>query len=107
MNTVPLAAAEILDELTQRGVRLSAKGDRLRAEGKLTDDLKHRLREMKPAIMELVRNSPNYETVAVWQFSVLRVPSQINHGVVDLWVVGERLDKERPNFLTWNVRSEP
>lgn len=92
----------LLEELKRKGVRLLARGDKLRAEGRLSDPLKERIRNNKAALMEIVkRSSGGFE--GEWQFELLKIPSQTVCGFVDVWVRGVRLDK--PATLFWFANS--
>ena len=56
-TVVPLSALQIGWELESRGLTLSVDGPDLviRPPGRLTDDDRQRLRDNKPALMEIVR----------------------------------------------------
>ena len=48
-------AAELLEELKERGVKLSLNGGKLRVEGKLPDSLKEEVRKNKEGLIQLVK----------------------------------------------------
>ncbi len=48
-------AAELLEELKGKGVKLSLNNGRLRVEGKLADSLKEEVRKNKEGLIQLVK----------------------------------------------------
>ena len=71
MIELSAGADKLLKELKEKGVSLSLNGKKLRVEGKLSDDLKDRIRELKDALIQLV------EDAWEWEISELRIPSQV------------------------------
>jgi len=54
MIELSVAADKLLEELKGKGVRLSLNGAKLRVKGKLSGDLKERIREHKSGLVQLV-----------------------------------------------------
>lgn len=51
-----LAALELLDMLKSCDINLSLDGDKIVVKGHLTDDLRHRIREHKQHLVELIKD---------------------------------------------------
>ncbi len=101
MKILSFEAAECLEQLVTSGVQLRTVGDDLqaRANGGLDDETRERIRENKDGLLQLLRlKEHRWAQVGKWNFSIGRVPSQVEPGMVDLWVQGERLDKEGYTF---------
>ncbi len=50
------------------------------------------LRHLIPAIIQQAGDKDLNELK--WRFSLVGIPSQVKTGIVDLWVIGKRVDKE-------------
>jgi hypothetical protein len=48
-------AAELLEELKKKGVKLSLNNEKLRVEGKLSNSLKEEVRKNKEGLIQLVK----------------------------------------------------
>jgi len=55
MIELSFKAAELLEELKEKGVRLSLNNEKLRVEGKLPDNLKEEVRRNKEGLIQLVK----------------------------------------------------
>ena len=84
MIELSAGADKLLEELKEKGVSLSLIGKKLRVEGKLSNDLKDRIRELKNALIQLVQDAGE------WEISELRIPSQVKAGFIDVWSLGRR-----------------
>jgi len=62
-------AAELLEELKEKGVRLSLNKQKLRVEGKLPDNLKEEVRKNKEGLIQLVKlGEHRWRKVEEWEF---------------------------------------
>jgi len=93
-------AAELLEELKGKGVKLSLNNSNLRVEGKLPDNLKEEVRKNKEGLIQLVKLDQHAE----WQFKPVQIP-RLDGKSVDVWMVGTRLDNPG-TFQFWFVDAQ-
>jgi len=80
-------AFEVVEKLRYAGGHIRIQGKRVHVEappGAVGPQLKKELKRAKPQILEL----------EYWDFQRIRVASQENPGMDDIWVVGTRIDGE-------------
>ena len=105
MQILDAPAAQLLKELMDAGVRLRVFKDELQEKGPLDDELRRQIREHKRELMELVQvGEHKWQPQAEWLFSLIEIASQKEPGMMDIWVVGQRIDKEGRKF--WFVGSK-
>ncbi len=93
MIELSAAADQLLEELKEKGVRLSLNGEKLRVEGKLSDDLKEKVRKNKEGMIQLIKlGEHRWRKTEAWEFEPVDIP-RLDGGSVDVWMVGTRLDK--------------
>ncbi len=86
---------ELVERLRYAGGHIRVQGKRVHVEappGAVTPELKKELKRAKPQILELEK----------WNFQRMRIPSQENPGIDDIWVVGNRIDGE-VGYTFWFV----
>lgn len=90
-------AAELLEHIVSSGMEIRAtEGDvQIRGNGQLTDEIRERIRDNKPELMELLRlKEHRWVQMEEWDFSLERFASQEFPGFEDLWMCGTRRDRE-------------
>ncbi len=69
MIELSATADQLLEELKEKGVRLSLNNGKLRVEGKLSDDLKQRVRQYKEGLVQLVElGEHKWRPVETWNY---------------------------------------
>ena len=107
MQVSRTTTADLLEDLVTSGIQLRVVEDELqyRGSGLVDDELRERLRQNKTGLKKLLRlEEGRWVQEGEWAFSIGKVPSQVYPGAVDLWVLGERQDKEGYTF--WFVGRE-
>ena len=107
MQEISVQQLGLLEELTIAGVKLRVVDDALQFQGNgyLGGDLRQRLLENKPGLIKLLRLKEHRGVrVGKWNFSLQRIPSQEFPGAVDVWMCGQRVDKQGHQF--WFVGRE-
>jgi len=80
-------AYELMERVYSVGGQLSIQGGAVHVDaprGAVTPELKKELKRAKPKLLEL----------EYWDFRRIRVASQENPGMDDIWIVGTRIDGE-------------
>ena len=106
MSEFSIEAANLLERLNCAGFRLSADGEDIVVRGQLTDQLRSAIQCHKPELIELLKaGEGNWIRMAEWEFSMLRLPSQINPAMKDCWLVGKETATGRET--AWFIGSTP
>ena len=99
-------AADLLERLNCEGFRLTADGGDIVVRGQLTDQLRSAIQFHKPELIELLKaGEGNWIRRAEWEFSMLRLPSQIDPAMEDCWLVGKEAATDRE--AAWFIGSKP
>ena len=89
--------ANLLEKLVSQGVYFRVHEDHLeaRAEGGLRDDWRQQIRENKRKLKDLVSIDESfYHCQDGWKFGVIYMPSQVQSGMVDIFLVGQQLGND-------------
>jgi len=101
-----MQAANLLEQLASSGISLSIEGEYIAAAGPVTDETVKTIRQHKPQLMELLRVGEGCCICLVeWEFSMLRLPSQIDPAMNDCWLVGKETATGRET--AWFIGSKP
>ncbi len=104
MKGFNFVSPHLLEQLSTAGVLLSPEDDCLVVKGYLTDHLRRKIRKYKQDLIELLQSREDkWKPQGEWQFSFIRIPNQMKHGLTDIWVLGKRIDK--PEITFWFVAS--
>ena len=91
----------LLNRLHDEGVQFRLRHGELQVKGfeRIPLDLQEEISNRKQELLELFESEQE-----VWIFEHLYVPSQLEAGTVDVWILGRRHDK--PAWTFWFVRNE-
>lgn len=93
-----MSLVELVAEVERRGILLQADGDRLHVDfptGAMTDELRARIRDHKPALLALFKPSP-----LVWLKGGLTVPAAVIQAAWELEAAGFTLGVDDDQALT-------
>ena len=106
MREFSIEAVNLLERLSCAGFRLHVDGEYIVVRGQLTDQLRSAIRLHKPELIELLKaGEGNWIRMAEWEFSMLRLPSQVDPAMNDCWLVGKEPATGRET--TWFIGSKP
>jgi len=105
MIELSAAADKLLEELKEKGVKLSLIGEKLRVKGKLSEDLKERVREHREGLIQLIKlGEHHWRKAEEWKFGPIEI-TRPDGKSVDVWMVGVRTDK--PGAIKfWFIRNQ-
>ena len=91
MIELSAAANKLLEELKEKGVKLSLIGEKLRVKGKLSEDHKERVRQHREGLIQLIKLDER--KADGWKSGPIEI-SRLDGKGVDVWMVGVRPDNQ-------------